>query len=115
MSKHMQLTVQIRPYYKNGLKGIYPRIADALSSIFKSKTDFPASLFDIVGKLDRILYELEGKPPYREIFLGHRRRLQELHEEIQTLIADWKLAEADRRLYRMEDIFDDIEWEIARV
>ena len=115
MSKHMQLVVQVNPYYKNGLEGIYPRVADALDSVLNSKTDSPLSLFDIVGKLDRVLYELEGNPPFRKIFLGHQQKLQKLHMDAQALIADWKLAEVDKILYQMEDIFDDIEWELGGV
>ena len=113
MSKHMQLTIEIRPYYKNGLESVYPRIAEMLRPVCKSGTELQYSLFEIVGKLDRILYELEGNQPHRKIVLEHRKRLQELHEETEALIADWKLAEADQRLYRVEDIFDDMERELG--
>lgn len=109
----MQLTVQIRAYYKNGLQGIYPRIAGALG--FLETSDTSLSLFDIVGRLDRILYESEGNPPFRKILLEHRQQLQQLHAEAGALIADWKLAEVDQLLYRMEDIFDDIERELGMI
>lgn len=115
MSKHMQLTVQVRPYYKNGMKGIYPRIAEVLGSLDTSGADASFSLFDLVGRLDRLLYDLEGNPPVRKIFLEYHSLLQKLQGEARTHMADWKLAEVDQLLYRMEDIFDDIEWKLGGI
>lgn len=111
----MQLVVQIQPYYKKGLKGIYPRIADALGSIEKREAYTSLSLFDIVGKLDRILYESEGIPSFRKIMLGYRSKLEKLLGETQVLLADWKLAQVDQLLYQIEDIFDDIERELGEI
>ena len=105
MSKYMQLTVRIRPYYnKKGLKKAYPRLAHRLSY-----------LFEIVGKLDQLLYQLEGDPPFREILLRHRSALHKLYEDIEERIADWHLAKADQVLYKMEDIFDEIEDELGGI
>ena len=114
MSKHMQLTVRIRPYYKNGLKEIYPAIARELDRIGLSWETEDLSLLDIVAKLDRFLHESQGNPSFREILLKHRDKLRSLREKIQAHIADWKLAQADKMLYQIEDIFDDIEWGLER-
>lgn len=112
MSKHMQLTVRVRPYYEKGLKTDYPKIAKGLNSIRETWVDKGISLFEIVGKLDKLLYELEGNPSFREILLKYRDRLRRLHKEIETHIANWELKEADQALYQIEDIFDQIEWEL---
>jgi len=111
----MQLTVRIRPYFKDGLKGTYPALAQELSRLdaFREAEDF--SLFDIVQRLDQTPYELEQNPPFREILLKHRRELLNLHEKIETHIADWQLAQADKMLYQVEDIFDDIERELGKI
>jgi len=112
MSKHMQLTVQVRPYYKKGMKTDYPNIAQGLSYIHEAWVEEGPSLFDIVGKLDKLLYELEGNPPFRKILLKHKDELHKLYMEVEEQIADWDLAKADKRLYQIEDIFDQIEWEL---
>jgi len=112
MSKHMQLTVQVRPYYKKDMKSDYPKIAQGLSYIHKVWVEEGASLFDIVGRLDKLLYELEGNPPFRKILLKHKDNLRKLHKETEEYIADWDLAKADKTLYQIEDIFDQIEWEL---
>jgi hypothetical protein len=112
MSKTMQLTVQVHPYYKKGLKADYPEIAQGLSYIHEAWVEEGPSLFDIVGRLDKLLYELEGNPPFRKILLKHKDELHKLYMKVEEQIADWDLAKADKSLYQMEDIFDQIEWEL---
>jgi len=115
MSKYMQLKVQIQPYYKNGLKKAYPRIAHRLSYLDEAWVEEGPSLLEIIGKLDQLLYQLEGDPPFREILLKHRSALHTLYEDIEERIADWHLAKADQLLYKIEDIFDEIEQELGRI
>jgi hypothetical protein len=114
MSKHMQLTVKIRPYYRKGLEGVYPEITRRLRYVDEEWVDKGPSLFDIVGRLDKLLYALDGNPPFREILLHHRAKLHELYEKIEAKIADWHLAEADKLLYAMEDVFDEVEREVSK-
>jgi hypothetical protein len=73
------------------------------------------SLFEIVGTLDRLLYQLEGDPAFREILLQHKSTLHKLYGDIEEQIADWHLARADKLLYKIEDIFDEIERELAKI
>ena len=115
MSKYMQLTVSVRPYYKKGLKEVYPKIAGNLSYLNKALVEEGPSLFDIVGRIDKLLYDLEGNPPFREILLKHKDKLRKFNEEVQEHIADWNLAKADQALYKIEDIFDEIEWKLDKV
>jgi len=115
MSKYMQLTVRIRPYYKKGFNKAYPRVASHFGYLDKSLVDKDPSLFEIVGGLDKLLYQLEGDPPFRELLLKHRSALHKLYQGIEEHIADWHLAKADQLLYQIEDIFDEIEAELGRI
>ena len=115
MSKHMQLLVKVRPYYKKGFGEVYPAIAKRLSYLDTPWVEQDPSLFDIVGRLDKLLYQLEGDPPFRKILLDHRAKLHALYEDIQEQIADWHLAKADKHLYTIEDIFDEIERELGKI
>jgi hypothetical protein len=65
--------------------------------------------------LDKLLYQLEGNPPFREILLSQKELLHRLYETVEESIADWHLAEADQALYKMEDIFDDVERELSKI
>jgi len=101
----MQLTVRVRPYYKKSLKADFPAIGGNLSYFHEAWIEEGPSLFDIVGKLDKLLYDLEGNPPFREILLKHQDKLRKLHNEVEENIADWNLAKADQALYQIEDVF----------
>jgi hypothetical protein len=115
MSKHMQLTVRIRPYYRKGIGGVYPEIARRLGYLDEEWVAEGPSLLDIVGRLDKLLYELEADPPFREILLQQKAKLHKLYEDIEGQVADWHLAQADKLLYEIEDVFDEIEAELNRI
>jgi len=95
------------------MKSDYPKISLSLSYIHEPWLEEGPSLFDLVGRLDKLLYELEGNPPFRKILLKHKDELRRLHKEVEEHIADWELAKADKTLYQIEDIFDQIEWELS--
>lgn len=115
MSKYMQMKIQIQSYYNKSLADAYPRIAKRLSRSDEAWVESGPSLFHIVGKLDSLLYELEGDQPFREILLSQKKTLQGLYETVEENVADWKLAKADSALYKMEDIFDEIERELGKI
>jgi hypothetical protein len=94
------------------MKGVYPAMADELVRLGSPWDTEALSLYDIAGKLDRLLYESEGNRSFREVLLKHSDRLRSLHGDIETHIAEWKLARVDNMLYQLEDIFDDIEREL---
>jgi len=111
----MQMRVRILPYYKKGFKKAYPKIAHSLRHLDQPRLEDDPSLYDLVGKLDKLLYELEGNPPERNVFLAKRKALFTLYEEVQKRIADRQLAQADQALYKMEDTFDEIERELGEI
>jgi hypothetical protein len=112
MSKHMQLTVSVRPYYSKDLEGTYPKLELHLRRLDAELVKRDPSLYDLVGQLDQLLFRAEGTH-LREVLLRHSEKLRNLHKNIQENIADWKLAQADRLLYSIEDIFDEVEAELG--
>ena len=115
MSKHMQLTTTVKPYYKEGLAGVYPRITHRLGFLEPEWVESGPSLFEIVGRLERILYKSEADPPFRAVLRRYKEKLHALYERIEEQIADWHLAKADKLLYEMEDIFDEIERDLEKL
>ena len=115
MSKHMQLVTRVTPYYKNGLAGVYPRFAYRLGFLDPEWMESGPSLFEIVGRLDPVLYRSEADPPFRAVLRQHKEKLHALYERIEEQIADWHLSEADKLLYEMEDVFDEIERELEKI
>jgi hypothetical protein len=112
MSKYMQLTVSVRPYYSRDLEGTYPKLERHLRRLDADLVKRDPSLYELVGRLDELLFRSEGTQ-LREVLLRHREELRDLHKNIRENIADWKLAQADRLLYSIEDVFDEIESELG--
>ncbi len=111
MSKYMQLTVTVRPYYQKDLQGTYPKLARDLGYLDSGLATRNPSLYELVGQLDQLLYRHDGTP-LKEVLLRHSEKLRSQYKMIQDNIADWKLAQADKLLYNFEDIFDEIESEL---
>ncbi len=112
MSKHMQITVTVSPYYHKELGDSYPKLARHLGYLDPKLVQRNPSLYELAGHLDKLLYEFDSTP-LREVLLQHRDKLLQLHKSIEKDIADWNLAQADKLLYQLEDIFDDIEAQLS--
>ena len=113
MSRYMQLTVDVQPFYTKGFKAAYPKLAGSLIHAKAIKEYDDPALYDLVAKLDKLLYDLDGNPKVKDILLRERDRLKKLYAEIEEHIADRKLSEADNALYKIEEIFEKIEYDLA--
>lgn len=111
MSKNMQLTVTVRPYYEKDLEGTYPKLARYLKHLDSNLVNRNPSLYELVGQLDQLLYRFDGTL-LREVLLRHGDKLRDVYKTIQENIADWNLTQADKLLYTIEDTFDEIESEL---
>ena len=111
MSKHMQITVTIRPFYKKSFEKTYPRLARHLSYHDPGLVDKNPSLYELAGQIDMLLYQFDGTP-LRQVLQDHKKLLTQTFHAIEENIADRHLAEADNLLYTLEDIFDDIEYHL---
>lgn len=114
MSKYMQLTIDVRQDYKNRIESIYPKLAGHLNRIDETLVGEETSIFDLVGRLDKLLYAAEGDHPFRDVLLKYKGSLKALYAEVESNIADWKLAQADQALYKLEDLFGEIEWALDK-
>lgn len=111
MSKYLHLTVTVLPYYQTDLEGTYPNLARRLRTLARDLVERNPSVYEIAGQLDKLLYTFDATP-LREVLLRHRENLRNLHKSIEENLADWNLAQADQLLYKIEDIFDQIESEL---
>jgi hypothetical protein len=112
MSKYMHLAVTVTPFYQEDFDETYPRLARQLGYLDAALVSSNPSLYALAGRLDQLLYAFDGTP-LREVLLRHREKLQSLHKDIEKNIADWNLSQADRLLYKLEDIFDEVESQLA--
>ena len=108
MSKHMQITVTVQPFYQEDFERAFPKLARHLGYLDAPLVKSNPSLYGLVTRLDKLLYAFDGTK-VREVLLPYRERLLSLHKSIEENIGSWNLAQADRLLYEIEDIFDEIE------
>jgi hypothetical protein len=106
----MQLNVQIRPSYEDSFERAYPAVARRLRSADETVLKYGSSPYEIVEKWDALLAEIRDQR-FKDLLLRYKGRLQGLHKKIEDEIVDWHLGEADRMLYIMEDIFEEIDRE----
>ncbi|MGQ9921596.1 MAG: hypothetical protein ACUVRZ_09760 [Desulfobacca sp.] len=111
MSRTMQLTVVVRPFYQPDFQAAFPRLARHLGHLQPDLAARNPSLYELAGRLDHLLYIFDGTP-LRTVLLPQRAKILALHKEIEGQIASWRLAQADALLYQLEDIFDDIEQQL---
>jgi hypothetical protein len=108
----MHLKVSVVPYYPRDLEGTYPNLARQLKALDRDLVERNPSIYAIAGQLDKLLYAFDGTP-VRDVLLRHRENLRSLYKGIEENIADWNLAQADGLLYKLEDLFDRLEAELA--
>jgi hypothetical protein len=108
MSKTMQITVSVKPYYHADFQDVYPKLARHLGYLDRELVQQNPSLYQLAGRLDELLLKYDSTP-LREVLLPQRDKLLQLHKDIEKHIADWNLAQADKLLYKLEDVFDDLE------
>jgi hypothetical protein len=112
MSKYMHITVAVTPYYQEEFDKTYPKLARHLGYLDAALVRSNPSLYALAGQLDKLLYTFDGSE-LREVLLRHREGLRSLHQSIEENIADWHLAQADQLLYKLEDVFEEIEDELS--
>jgi hypothetical protein len=112
MSKYMHITVKVAPYYAEEFDKTYPKLARHLGYLDQALVQSNPSLYGLAGQLDKLLYAFDGTR-LREVLMGHREKLLSLYKSIEEQLADWNLAQADKLLYSIEDIFDEMEAELS--
>lgn len=107
----MQIAVKVQPFYRQELQDAYPKLARQLGYLDKQLVAQNPSLYQLAGRLDELLLKYDGTP-LREALLRHREALLRIYKEIEGAIADWNLAQADKLLYRLEDLFEEVEGQL---
>lgn len=108
MSKHMQLTIIIKPFYEKNFETTYPKLVNCLGLPGVDLAKEEHSLYELAGQVDQLLYKCDGTK-LREVLLPYKDKMKKIYNAIQGKIADRNLAEADKLLYSLEDLFDEIE------
>ena len=108
----MQITVTVQPFYAKDFEGSFPKLARRLNDLCPDIISPEPSLYELAGQIDKLLYRTEGSH-LREVLLRRKNDLKTIYKDAQEHIAGRNLSGADKSLYRIEDIFEDIESELT--
>ncbi len=108
MSKNMQLKVLVTSCYENDIENAYPNLARSLRHLDADLVRRNPSLYELAGQADMLLYRHDGTS-LRDALLPYKDKLRTTYNAIQKNIADWNLSQADKLLYSLEDLFEEIE------
>ena len=113
MSKYMQIDIKIVPFYKGGFSKCFPRIFEFCKKVgygayvVKDKT-----LYELVDILESMVKNDSVPEDYRKEFQPYYQKAMDIKKEAREMLLSRKLNELDSLLYRLEDLFEDLDREI---
>jgi hypothetical protein len=108
----MQLSAEILPYYQSSFSQTYPRLARRLELWVPDLVSKGPPLYTLTEHLEEILGQAEDTEFGRTVE-PRLATLRALHDRVQAALAEWSFEEADRLLYQMEDLYDEIDADLS--
>jgi len=108
LSRYMQIRIRIEPVYHPELGAHFPKLAKALEELGISQDQGSTTLYHLIRELERALYR-EIRPALRRAIERHRPKLLFLQGAVEERLAMWQREGLDELLYRIEDVFSDLE------
>jgi len=111
MSKFMQIDIRLLPAYgSSGLKGSFPHLYEFLSnSGYDRVVANEPSLYEMVEVMIRIKNDPHVREESKKPIIGRLSELVKVRDQARELLLARRLNELDRLLYRLEDLFDELD------
>jgi hypothetical protein len=111
MSKFMQIDVRLLPAYgANGMKGSFPHLFEFLTyNGYDLVVANEPSLYEMVEVMIRIKNDPHVREESKKPIIGKLGELVTVRNQARELLLARRLNELDRLLYRLEDLFDELE------
>ncbi|MCF8146417.1 MAG: hypothetical protein K9N21_21125 [Deltaproteobacteria bacterium] len=110
MSKYMQIDIRLIPFYERRFKEEFPRIAKLLEErSYRELVEKGVSLYELADTLETIALSPHTPADLKEAISPYVSRIMEVKEVAREHLLARRLNELDQALYRMEDVFEDLE------
>jgi hypothetical protein len=110
MSKTMQIDVRIVPFYEGRFEKQFPHMADLLRRMaYKELVEKEVSLYDMADDLETIARSPHTPDEVKAVISPYVEEMMGVKEVAREHLLARRLNELDQALYRMEDIFEDLE------
>ncbi len=115
MSKYVQIDIRVLPAYgAGGLKGAFPNLHSILKNFsYDLVIEREPSLYEMVEVLVRIRNDPNVSESAKRPIVGAIDQIVKVRDEARELLLARRLDELDRRLFRLEDLFADLEYKLG--
>lgn len=113
MSRWQQIRVRIEGVYKKGWGRDFPNLYRVLTGLDNGLLNQDPPLYDLVPYLVRLSQEPDLEPGLAEALHHYGPQIIGLHRQISEAIGGWKLGQAEKLLYELEDNFVELEKEMG--
>ncbi len=111
LSRFMQIRIRLEPAYRPKLDAHFPRLARVLEELGVKANPQRVTLYDLVGELERAS-EGQARSPVCKALQKHLHGLVKLRDLIREKLARWEPEGLDGLLYKLEDLFQDLEGDL---
>jgi len=108
MSRYMQIRIHLEPVYHPELRAHFPKLASVLEGLGIPVDPLRTTLYDLALVLERGLYG-EIRPALKAALKRHLPVLRDLRGQVEKKLASWQREGLDDLLYRIEDVFEELE------
>jgi hypothetical protein len=114
MSKYIEISVKLRPAYgTGGLSAVFPKLSKFLKDYgYSSVLEDEPSLYQLVDALVMVRKDPAIAEQAKSAVVRMESQMTKVRDEARELLLSRKLNELDSVLYRLEDLFKDLEKEL---
>lgn len=115
MSKFMEIEIKLVPAYgSGGFAGRFPNLAKFLKDCgYERVLEEEPSLYQLVDVLTRVSNDPAIADRAKSAIARMHDKIQKVRDEAREYLLGRHLNELDKTLYRLEDLFNDLEQEFA--
>jgi hypothetical protein len=113
MSRWQQIRVRVESIYKKGWGKDFPNLYRVLTGLDNSLMNQDPPLLELVPYLVRLSEDKGLEAGLADALHRHGPKIISLHRQITEAIGGWKLGDAEKLLYELEDNFVELEKEFA--
>jgi len=110
MSQYMQIDIRVIPFYEKRFERRFPHIADLLRRMtYKELVEKEVSFYEMADALEAIVDSPDTPSRVKGRIAPFSEKIMRLKETAREYLLTRRLNELDQALYRMEDVFEELE------
>ena len=115
MSEYVEIEVRLKAVYgSGGLKGSFPGLARFLEAFRYTRVlDEEPSLYHLVDVLTRLRKDPAISEGAKRAIVRMEPAFTKIRDEARELLLSRRLGELDKLLYKLEDLFKDLDRELG--